>query len=376
MAATAATAATAIYKYTYTLGRSLYVPLTSRCNSVPLPQTRGPGFLLPLPAAEALARVRNAELPPGPSVLPTTDLYEDWLEEHDRVGLPEYDLPLVSGLYRFGDGGDLSESLQRRREIQAAMNASSGGDGGGDAEIDDLLQPSISSLVDEVSSRLDFDPNFKEVVIAGEGEPTLRMDALLAVARRVRSFRESDAKYSATRRRSAGRHLPSYLPVRVITNGLVYGVPNLGYSPQNLERDGMTVVPPHRHVVLRDMLDAGISRVSVALNTANRHEYDVIMEPSCHTGGGAMVGSGEGRTEDTGNGGGGESATTLMPGTAHDIVCEFVLEAGKLGMEVELTGIDRPGIDKRETDRLARLLLSVGRKTRRERAIRWRQYFY
>jgi len=43
---------------------------------------------------------------------------------------------------------------------------------------------------------------------------------------------------------------------------------------------------------------------------------------------------------------------------------------------VEITGIDRPDIDKVEMERLARLLLSVRpRKEQKRRMIRWRRYF-
>ncbi len=209
-----------------------------------------------------------------------------------------------------------------------------------------MLQPSISALVSEVTSRLvdqSYSKHFDQVVIAGEGEPTLRMDALLAIARTVQS-RQRDGNYNNTREQPDTRQLP----IRLITNGLCYGITNFGYSPYNSERNG-TIVPLPRHVVLRDMLDAGISRLSVALNTANRHEYDLLMEPQC-----------------------GE----MLPGTAHDIVCELIMEATKLGMDVEITGIDRPEIDKVEMERLARLLLSVGpNKYTRRRMIRWRPYF-
>ena len=37
----------AIPGLSYTLGRTLYVALTNRCNSVPLFSTRGPGFQMP-----------------------------------------------------------------------------------------------------------------------------------------------------------------------------------------------------------------------------------------------------------------------------------------------------------------------------------------
>ena len=336
--ATTASAATAmIYKYTYTLGRSLYVPLTSRCNSVPLPLTRGEGFLLPKSVGEALVRVRDAEEPGSVR----TDVYADMMDD-DRVYLPPYHYPLVNSLYQFCDN-DLSQHLQHQREIAASQ---------GDDEyvMDDMIQPSIETLVNEVSSRLDQSAEqFDQVVLAGEGESTLRMDALLAVARSVKSFREENSNMNNTKQ-SSGRSRSSSekLAVRVITNGLCYGTTNFGYSPYNRKRNGV-IIPLHRHVILRDMLESGISRLSVALNTANRHEYDVLMEPCC--------------------------SSDLMPGTSHDLVCEFIMEAVKLGMDVEITGIDRPDVDKLETERLARLLLSVGPKYKRRRNIRWRQYF-
>ena len=360
-AAITSTAATAIYKYTYTLGRSLYVPLTSRCNSVPLPVTRGPGFQLPRTVAETLVRVRNADVPGSVR----SDLYDDWLED-ERVELPPYNIPLVDGLYDHG-GDDLPRHLERQRQIARKAR-----DDGEQHLLDDLLQPSISTLVEELSSRLDNSTDFDQVVIAGEGEPTLRMDALLAVARSVEPYRtknNDDAK-----RRQKQPHQNSSLPVRVITNGLCYGIPNLGYSPHNRKRNGV-IVPMHRHVMLRDMMDAGISGLSVALNTANRHEYDLLMEPCCHTGGGTMFASG-----DKDDGGyfdveKDDDGPTLMPGTAHDIVCELILEARKLGMDVEITVIDRPGIDKAEIERLARMLLSVSSNYKLKKMVRWRKYF-
>ncbi|KAL7523573.1 hypothetical protein ACHAXR_001084, partial [Thalassiosira sp. AJA248-18] len=283
-ATTAASTATAICKYTYTLGRSLYVPITSRCNSIPLPSTRGPEFVLPRSVAESLIRVRNAEAQQSSSMI-SPKLYDDYWLEDDRVGLPPYDLPLVNGLYQFNNASDddnyLSRHVQQQREIAAAQQKQGGGGGGGECEevLDDLLEPSIATLVDEVSYRLDNEPTFDQVVIAGEGESTLRMDALLAVARSVQSFRQENKDYDNTRgeQQSKQQRSSSVLPVRVITNGLCYGIPNFGYSPQNLERSGV-ILPMHRHVILRDMVDAGISRLSVALNTANRHEYDVLME--------------------------------------------------------------------------------------------------
>ncbi|KAL3764959.1 hypothetical protein ACHAW5_006667 [Stephanodiscus triporus] len=412
MAAAAAAAvvsatATAAYKYTYSLGRSLYVPLTSRCNSVPLPTTRGPGFALPTSVASALINVRDADMPGSvPRDYHRRELsYHDYYYYDDRenddgirVHLPPYDMPLVNCLYHGQQSADdvnddLTGHLRRRRRIVATADASGGS--GGDVVPDDGLLPSISTLVDEVRSRLDLQGStttttttsdgggaaggrYDQVVIAGEGEPTLRMDALLAVARAVKLHRRFSGGIDAYGDDDGGGRRRRSPAVRVITNGLCYGISNLGYSPHNLERDG-SIVPVHRHAILRDMLDAGISRLSVALNTANRHEYDLLMEPCCRTtgiGGGAMT------TGVEGDGGGGRSAdvdddrATLRPGTAHDLVCELIVESMRVGMDVEITGIDRPGIDKAETERLARLLLSARKGGDRRRSpVRWRRYF-
>ena len=336
---------TVLYKYTYTLGRSLYVPLTSRCNSIPLPSTRGPGFTLPRLVAESLVNVRNVELPGC-----VVDYFRDYDIDEERVFLPPYDLPLVNSLYKQqlqndGSSDELKEHLRQRKQVIANRGITTIADSHDEVGetcivTDDGLRPSISTIINEVRSRLDTPSvEYDQVVIAGEGEPTLRMDAILAISR-------------AVTRDSSKNKIQKHPALRVITNGLCYGIPNLGYSPTNLDRDG-TLIPVHRHAILRDMTDVGITRLSVALNTANRHEYDILMEPSCHTSG------------------------SVRPGTAHDLVCELIVEATKIGMDVEITGIDRPGIDKIETERLARMLLSVrkGDSHPRRSAVRWRQYF-
>lgn len=341
-----------IYKFTYTLGRSLYVPITSRCNSIPLPTTRGDGFVLPKAVAQTLVNVRNMEEPGCIK----ENIYNEYSED-DRVILPRYDFPLVNSLYKF-HYNDLSKHIQRD------VKESQKGENDNEYVEDDGLEPSIESLVKEVTTRLndDSDNQFDQVVIAGEGEPTLRMDALLAVAYSIKPFRE---KGENNTNKSSDRYSTNKLPVRLITNGLAYGLTNLGYSPYNLKRSGV-IIPQHRHVILRDMKESGITRLSVALNTANRHEYDLLMEPSCYTGGGIIGGDGL----DSDN-----TQAPMMPGIAHDLVCEFIMEAAKLGMDVEITGIDREGIDRVETERLARLLLSVSPDKYRRRNVRWRKYF-
>jgi hypothetical protein len=305
-------AATVLQKHTYTLGRSLYIPLTCRCNSIPLPLTRGPGFMLPKSIIDALISVRNEEC--GVEFVPSPE---------ERGGLPDYSKNwLVNTLYP----DDMINDHSPENETY-----------NGKYVLDDRINPSIKSLAHEavtlLSSNSHNEQPVDQIVIAGEGEPTLRMDALLSISHQIQSHQKSN-------------NAPP-LPIRLITNGLVYTIPNFGYSPSNINRYGMQI---HRHSVLRDMLEAGISRVSVALNTANRHEYDVLMEPCSFTSG------------------------SLMPGMAHDMICEFILEACKVGMEVEITGIDRRDVDKSEVDRLARMLLSVAERNKRSN-VRWRGYF-
>mmetsp|Transcript_27286 Transcript_27286/g.55920 ORF Transcript_27286/g.55920 Transcript_27286/m.55920 type:complete len:356 (+) Transcript_27286:65-1132(+) len=353
----ASSAATALYKYTYTLGRSLYVPLTSRCNSVPLPQTRGPGFLLPREVVEALVRVRQAEqnLPLDFDLTP----YRSGLDD-DRFSLPPYDMPVVNGLYPPASLASFTEYNQKKRgEREQDANA---------LYEDDSLQPPISTLLDEITSRIqpdtgNFTNEFDHVVIAGEGEPTLRMEALLAVARKVKSLTGKVEKNPHNKTSHS-------ISVRVITNGLCYGINNFGYQTKG------ALFPRSRHVVLRDMIEAGINRVSVALNTANRHEYDVLMSPCCYSSRNDSVmdqikPSNGGSAE---NNFGSLTEHGLMPGTAHDLVVEFILEAAKVGIEVEVTGIDRPDVDTIEMDRFVRMLMSVS-KAKKTPKTRWRKYF-
>jgi len=217
-----------IYKFTYTLGRSLYVPITSRCNSIPLPSTRGDGFVLPKAVAQSLVNVRNME-EPG---CVRENIYNEYSDD-DRVMLPRYDFPLVNSLYQF-HYNDLSKHIQQQKDIKESQEE---GDDNDYIE-DDGIEPSIESLVNEVTTRLndDSDNQFDQVVIAGEGEPTLRMDALLAVAHSIKPFREEKEEHNTSR--SSDRYSTDKLPVRLITNGLCYGVTNLGYSPNNLKRSG------------------------------------------------------------------------------------------------------------------------------------------
>lgn len=244
------------------------------------------------------------------------------------------------------------------------------------------------------------------------------MDALLAIARTVQSFNReqqiqqqhstnsnnSNDENSSSNGNDGEQRLPREIPVRVITNGLCYSIPNFGYSyinssssSNNNEKENSFLQPKLRYKILRDLIEAGVSRLSVALNTSNRHEYDILMQPACYTGGGMITTTAVLNDDDEdvhtdmrkSSNSSNNNELMMMPGTAHDLLCEFIMDATKLGIDVEITGVDRPGIDKVEMERLARLLLSVGPKNNNDNnmmkkrrsgrrgggAVRWRPYF-
>src|SRR5210317_342501 len=103
-----------LHKYTYRLGRSLYIPLTSKCNSIPLPVSRGPNFILGRDVVDVLLDFRRAGFDDdnnsnnvdggaggGAGGINNNEKCRTPGNENvdDRVSLPEYNLPLVTSLY-------------------------------------------------------------------------------------------------------------------------------------------------------------------------------------------------------------------------------------------------------------------------------------
>lgn len=152
---------------TYTLGKSLYVPLTSRSNSYTLPQTRGPNFLLPSSVVSSLLNVRNIE-----STDPSScNEFGSGIEEDEPVLLPPPTLPMVP-------------SCPFRN--------------------DELLSPSADLLLNEIRGYLNAD-GAKSIVFAGEGEPTLRLETLMIMSKTIRN--DFGSAHDLT--------------MRIVTNGLV-----------------------------------------------------------------------------------------------------------------------------------------------------------
>jgi molybdenum cofactor biosynthesis enzyme MoaA len=103
-------------------------------------------------------------------------------------------------------------------------------------------------------------------------------------------------------------------PLRLTTNGLVQ-------SPET---------------VVDKLKDAGIQSLSVALMTADRTQYDELMTP-------------------------------MIP-DGHEKVCKFIDVAIKAGLDVETTAVDRPDVDKKKAEDLARDMNVP-------ESIRWRPFF-
>jgi TatD family-associated radical SAM protein len=160
-------------------------------------------------------------------------------------------------------------------------------------------------LIKEVQHALD---NLKEppdaIVIAGEGEPTLRLEALLELSRACSKMTTN-----------------ADIPVRVTTNGLAR-------EPKSCASK---------------MKSNGVEAVSVSLMTADATQYDELMQPML-------------------------AETGDRDFSAHGRVCEFIREAVISELQVEVTGVDRPEVNKDAAERLADSLGVT-------KPFRWRPYF-
>jgi len=112
-----------------------------------------------------------------------------------------------------------------------------------------------------------------------------------------------------------------YLPIRVTTNGLIHSS------------------------VLHQMKEAGVTGLSIALITACQDQYVKLMNPIINI-----------------------NTNELMNVHPHDVVCQFVQSAVTLGFHVEVTGVDRPEVNKYKAEELAKRLGVVT-------PFRWRSYF-
>jgi molybdenum cofactor biosynthesis enzyme MoaA len=153
--------------------------------------------------------------------------------------------------------------------------------------------PSMESLKKEIDTALNGSERPQSLVIAGEGEPTLRWNDLLSLANTY-----------------------AHLNVRVTTNGLA------------------------ESSKVAQLKDGGVKAVSVALMTADSNQYEAFMQPFL-------------------------ADSSLCP---HAVVCEFIREAVHCELDVEVTGVNRPDVDKQAAETLATELGVTN-------TVRWRPYF-
>lgn len=175
--------------FTYSLGNSLYIPLTSRSNSLTLPQTRGPGFRLPPAVVASLCRVRDAEA--------GTVRWDPWC--------------------RWLDTQDANQRLPDPLEMVSSLTEHN-------------RRPTATELLLEIAES---NTQYEHVVLAGEGEPTLRMSLLQEITKAL---------------------APKFSSIRVVTNGLT------PCDPQQLA-------------------DGGVTSVSVALASSDPYQYEEWMRP-------------------------------------------------------------------------------------------------
>jgi uncharacterized Fe-S cluster-containing radical SAM superfamily enzyme len=171
--------------------------MTSRCNAKTLPETRGPNFVLPAPVVAALCRVRDIEH--------GTKQWDHWCLYLDSHEGPQ---KLPAAMERIAKLTDDEERLPRIQDLLA--------------EIQDQLQQHT----------------YQSIVLAGEGEPTLRLADLIELVDQLKKK----------------ENMP---PIRLTTNGLVQYDSSV---PEKLKA-------------------AGISKLSVALMTHSPEQYETLMTP-------------------------------------------------------------------------------------------------
>jgi hypothetical protein len=363
--------------FTYTLGRDLYVPLTSKCNSLTLPQLRGTNFTLPSHVVAALCRVRDSE---------ATDVSESELIGREQLqsssskwsGWCSY-LDTQDGHQKLPPPDGPSVHFLIEDCTMMMMNMMSGGK----EEQRQRRNPQIDDLFYEVQQHLlsnnnnDADDAInnpstmtttrtrpESIVLSGEGEPTLRWDDMLQLSKKIHDTMVSSTSSSST---SINK-----IPIRLTTNGLLGNVrtPRLGRRRKqkgSSDHDYESITIVDLPMMVQSMVQCGISKVSVGLMTNDPQQYDDIVLPQLVTATtSTMLDDGNGDHDAT------TTATTsssCCPGAAHEIVCQFIQEAVQTkGLEVETTAIARDDVDKALTEALSQ---SLGVMT----PVRWRPYF-
>jgi 4Fe-4S single cluster domain len=210
-------------------GGTIYVPLTSRCNTRTLPSTRGPHFVLPSDVVASLCRVRDAEAQSTaqattgtPAPLP----WEPWCRWLDTVDFPQ----------------KVPASLDPVAWLK-------------DVDDESARRPTADELWEEIRPRLQQDPSL-QIVFAGEGEPLLRLSTLLRLAHSIKQESSTST-------------------VRITTNGLVPELETRGAAATPSSDNNETI----ETATARSLAGAGVRSLSVALMTHDPDQYEEIMQP-------------------------------------------------------------------------------------------------
>ena len=372
------------YCFTYRLGRSLYVPFTSRCNSLTLPQLRGESFTLPSDVIDALYNVRKVES--SGTTIVTTSTIAAAAASVVATGTgksPKLKLmpPPTAVLPPFTN----REQLQELQLLQRAPR-----------------EPAIDDLYQEINHRFLITPHEEEkeeeeedankdaidsIVIAGEGEPLLRYHDVMELVRKIRTNKVHT---------TTGNNIPITTSIRLTTNGLFAPAP--APVPDH-DHATTTTAPssPPPPTIPQQLKDCGITHVSVGLMTSDPMQYTKLVCPIV-----SYVAT-KTTTEDDSERRKRDNTTTSRRSTSReetkeascsshrnkksavttsssaaaaalepfDIVCTFIRDAVAVdGLVVETTAVERPDIvDKHKTEVFVAECLGV------PTPVRWRPYF-
>ncbi len=374
--------------FTYQLGKSIYIPLTSKCNSKTLPETRGGHpFLksLPIDVLTPLMLVKilekgitrrqggggergergrlGKEEEEEELILKTWRNQKTEIEKEIRCWVSSspssnpqsrltstskkkelsIDEKIVQSIFTEyhndhystttttlnqnddvdqdeGEGENTSPGNNKENDYyKCGASGSGSGSTTSGSTTTTSSSPSVKALYNEIQQRMvmnsslstkdkETETAIESIVFAGEGEPTLRMDAILSLSKLIRDNIHKD------------------IPIRVLTNGLLY----YDYD-DNMERKNK-----HRETTLHDLKDAGVTSLSIALQTSCPIQYNELMDPSPYT---------QMRTEriehshNLPSSLSSSTTSSISSSLPHECLCKFIKDAVDIGLDVEVTGV-------------------------------------
>jgi hypothetical protein len=313
---------------------TIYIPFTSYTNTQTLPQLRGPNFRLPPSVVASLCRIRDIEASTSIQQLqpyePKYTFWCQWLDTQESYQMVPPPLPhsYVSEI-----------PTSHVSKFQTSHH-----------------RPTVEEVMMEVQqwyhqSQNQYPSNLRTIVIAGEGEPTLRLFDLIQLIQRIRDLPSTCSTQSMARLDIAKQIAQSpNLPIRIMTNGLL----NQEQTQQLLQ------------ACCTKPLNGSDNFVPITLSvifvSSNPQQYHDIMAPILNS---------------LPN----QSPSLTTTTAQHTMVLDFIRtvveimsreersagnENGQLSLEI--TAIDRPEIDQAA---LTRFVHALGVTA----PIRWRRYF-